>query len=59
MGSEVEVTFYRKKKRKKCFRWSAFMINYISACKSQMTFMDFEAHKLRTKAELRIMMAQM
>ena len=35
------------------------MINYISACKSQMTFMDFEAHKLRTKAELRVMMAQM
>ena len=37
------------------------MINYIPAYKSQMTFMelDFEAHKLRIKAELRVMMAQM
>ena len=37
------------------------MINYISACKSQMTFMrlDFEADKLRMKAQLRVMIAEL
>ena len=37
------------------------MINYISAYKSQMTFMglDFEAYKLRITAELRVMMADL
>ena len=62
MGSEKEVTFCSKDKGKKtCFRWSAFMINYISGYKSQMTFMglDFEADKLRIKAELRVMMAEL
>ena len=40
----------------KSFRWSAFMICFISAHKSQMTFMglDFEADKPRRNAELRI-----
>ena len=35
------------------------MINHISVYKSQMTFMglDFEADKLRIKAQLRVMMA--
>ena len=43
-----------------CFRWSAFMINCISAYKSQITFMgfDFEDDKLRIKPELRVMMAE-
>ena len=42
-----------------CFRWRAFTINYISAYKSQMTFMglNFEADKLKIKSELRVMMA--
>ena len=62
MGSEVEVTSCSKDKGKKtCFIWSAFMINYISAYKSQMAFMelDFEADKPRMKAELRVMMAEL
>ena len=35
------------------------MINYISAYKSQMTFMglNFESDKLKIKSELRVMMA--
>ena len=35
------------------------MINYISAYKSQMTFMglNFQADKLKIKSELRVMMA--
>ena len=47
MDSEVELTFCSKDKGKKTsVRWSAFGINYISADKSQMTFMglDFEAN---------------
>ena len=62
MGSEKEVTFCSKDKGEKtCFRWSAFMINYISAYKLQMIFMglDFETDKLRIKAELRVMMAEL
>ena len=46
IGSEVEVTFCSKDKGKKsCFGWSAFMIDFISAYKSQIPFMglDFEA----------------
>ena len=42
VGSEVEVTFSRKGKGKMCFRWSAFMIDYISAYKLQMAFMGFD-----------------
>ena len=56
MGAEVEVTSYSEVKRKKTsFRWSAFMIDYISAYKSQIAFMglDFEADKPRMKAEFR------
>ena len=62
MGSEKQATFCGKDKRTKtCFRWGACMINYISAYKSQMTIMglDFEADKLRTKAELRVMVAEL
>ena len=58
MGSEVEATSSSKDKRKKtCFRWSPFRIDYISAYKSQMAFMglDFESDKPRMKAELRVM----
>ena len=38
-----------------------FCVNYISAHKSQMTFMglDFEADLLRMKAELRVMMDEL
>ena len=38
-----------------------FYVNYISAHKSQMTFMglDFEADLLRMKAELRVMMDEL
>ena len=56
MGSEVEVTSYSKVKGKKTsFRWSAFMIDYISVYKSQIAFigLDFEADKPRMKAEFR------
>ena len=37
------------------------MIDYISAYKSQMTFMglDFESDKSRRKAELRVMIAEL
>ena len=44
-----------------CFRWSAFMIDYISAYKSQVAFMglDFEANKPRMNVELRVMMAKL
>ena len=62
MGSEVEVTFCSKDKGEKtCFRWSADMINYISAYKSQMTFMElhFEATKLIIKAELRVIIPEL
>ena len=61
MGSEVEVPFCNKDKGKTCFIWSAFMINYISAYKSQMTFVElnFEADKLGINAELRVMMAEL
>ena len=62
MGAEVDVTLCSKDKRKKkCFRWNAFMIDYNLAYKSQMTFMelDFEADKLRIKAELRVMMTEL
>ena len=55
----MELTFCGKNKGKKmCFRWRAFMINDISAYKSQMTFMglNFEADKLKIKSELRVMM---
>ena len=49
------------KGKKTCFRWSPFMIDYISACKSQMVFIgvDFESDKPRMKAELRVMMAKL
>ena len=60
MGSEVKVTSCSKDKGgKACFRLSAFMIDYIAAYKSQMTFMglDFEADKPRIKTELRVMLA--
>ena len=62
MGSEVEATSCSKDKREKTyFRWSPFMIDYISAYKSQMAFMglDFESDKPRMKAELRVMMAEL
>ena len=62
MGSEVETTSCSKDKRKKtCFRWSTFMIGYISAYKSQIAFMglNFEYDKPRIKAELRVMMAEL
>ena len=62
MGSEVEVTSCSKDKGKKsCFRWGAFMIDYISAYKSQMGFMglDLEADKSRMKVKLRVMMVEL
>ena len=62
MVSKVKVTSCSKDKGKKtCFRWSAFMIDYISAYKSPMTFMglEFEADNSRMKAELRVMMAEL
>ena len=46
MGSEVEVTFCSKGKGKKNeFSMERFVMNFISAHKSQMTFMglDFKA----------------
>ena len=39
MGSEMEVTSCSKEKEKTFFRWNAFVKDYISAHKSQMTFM--------------------
>ena len=62
MSSEVETTSRGKDKRKKtCFRLSPFMIDYISAYKSQMAFMrlDFEYDKPRMEAELRVKMAEL
>ena len=73
MDSEVEATSCSKDKRKKtCFRWSPFMIDYISAWspfmidyisayKSQVSFMglDFGSDNPRMKAELRVMMAEL
>ena len=62
MSSEVEGTSCSKDNRKKtCFRWSPFMIDYISAYKSQMAFMrlDFEYDKPRMEAELRVKMAEL
>ena len=52
-------SFSTDKGGKACFRLSAFMIDYIAAYKSQMTFMglDFEADKPRIKTELRVMLA--
>ena len=49
------------KGKKTRFRWSPFMIDYISAYKSQMAFigLDFESDKPRMKAELRVMMAEL
>ena len=61
MGSEMEVTSCSKEKEKTFFRWNAFVKDYISANKSQMTFMElsFEVDKPRMKAELRVMMAEL
>ena len=62
MVFEVDVTSCSKNKGKKtCFRWSAFMIDYISAYKLQMAFtgLDFDANKPRMNAELRVMMANL
>ena len=62
MDSEVEATSCSKDKRKKtCFRWSPFVIDYISAYKSQVSFMglDFGSDNPRMKAELRVMMAEL
>ena len=61
MGSEVEATSCSKKEKKTCFRWSPFMIDFISAYKSQMAFMglDLESDKPRMKAELRLMMSEL
>ena len=46
------------KGKKTCFRWSAFMIGYISSYKSQMAFMglDFEDNQPRMNAKLSVMM---
>ena len=40
---------------------TAFLIDYVSAYKSQMAFMglDVEADKRRIKAELRVIMAEL
>ena len=62
MSSEVETTSPGKDKGKKtCFRLSPFMIDYVSAYKSQMAFMwlHFESDKPRMEAELRIMMIEL
>ena len=44
-----------------CFRWSAFITDYISTYKSEVAFMglDLEADKLRINAELKVMMAEL
>ena len=49
-----------KIKIKACFSWTAFMIDYVSAYKSQMAFMrlDLEIDKPRMNAELRVMMVE-
>ena len=54
MGSKVEVTFCSKDREKMCFRWSAFMIDYISAYKSKIAFMELDF-----EAELRVMMTEL
>ena len=62
MDSRVEVTSCSKNKQKKmCFRWSVFMIDYISAYKSQKVFMGlyYEADKPRMNAKLRVMMVEL
>ena len=53
IGLEVEVTSFRKDKGKTYFRWSVFMIDYISAYKSQIVFigLDLEADKPSMNAE--------
>ena len=53
IGLEVEVTSFRKDKGKPYFRWSGFMIDYISAYKSQIVFigLDLEADKPSMNAE--------
>ena len=55
------VSVAKIKGKKTRSRWTPFMIDYISAYKSQMTFMglDFESDKPRMKAELRVMMAEL
>ena len=47
--------------KKTCFRWSPFMLDYISAYRSQIAFMglDFESDKPRMEAELRVMMPEL
>ena len=57
----MEVTSCSKVKEKIRFRWSAFMINHISAYKSQMVFMglDIEVDKPNVNAELRVMMSEL
>ena len=44
-----------------CFRWRAFITDYISTSKSEVAFMglDLEADKLRINAELRVMIAEL
>ena len=62
MGSEMEVTSCSQDKGKEtCFRWTAFMRDYVSACKSQMAFMelDFVPDGPRMKPMLRVMMAEL
>ena len=56
MSSEVEVISCSK--GKKCLKWSAFMIDYISAI-SAFLGLDFEANKPRMNADLRVMMAEL
>ena len=53
MDLEVEVTSCSKDNGEKpCFKWTAFLIDYVSAYKSQMVFMglDVEADERRIKA---------
>ena len=62
MGSEVEVTSCSNDKREKtCFKWNAFLTDYISTCKSEMAFMglDFQADTPRIKAGSTVMMADL
>ena len=62
IGSEVEVISSNKdKERQPCFRWSAFIIDCISAYKSQMAFMelDFETSKRKMDAELKVIVAEL
>ena len=44
-----------------CVRWSNFIIDYISAYRLQIVFMqlDFESDKPNVNAELRVMMAEL